>query len=304
MGVALAALPRKLPGVDIIEWLIVDDGSQDRTIEVAKACGVDHIVSLGSHKGLARGFMAGVEACLGFGADIIVNTDADNQYEAADIPKLVEPILRGEAQIVIGERPISEVAHFSPLKKGLQKIGSMVVRIASGTDVADAPSGFRAITRDAAMQLNVFSRYTYTLETIIQAGRKNIPVKSVPIRTNEFLRPSRLMRSMRAYILRSILTIFRILLTYRPLWFFSVLGTLPLAFGIGLGIRWCVLYFQNPMRGHVPSLILATIFVLVGVQLFVLGLIADLIAVNRTLLEDIQLRRRRQDFGHPQPGNS
>ena len=301
LGIALAALPRTLPGIDEVEWLIINDGSSDRTVEVARQHGVHHIVDLGFHQGLAKGFMAGLDACLKHGADIIVNTDADNQYCAADIPKLVAPILCGDAQIVVGERPISDVDHFSPFKKALQKLGSLVVRIASGTEVADAPSGFRAITRDAAMQLNVFNKYTYTLETIIQAGRKNIPIRSVPVGVNGFLRPSRLMKSMRAYVQRSILTILRILMTYRPMWFFAVLGTVPVCLGVGLGVRWCYLYTLDPVRAHVPSLILAAVCFLTGVQLLIFGLVADIIAVNRTLLEDIQLRARRREYGPKTP---
>lgn len=297
LGIALAELPRSIPGITSVEWLIINDGSDDRTIEVARKCGVDHVVDLGSHQGLARGFMAGLDACLRLGADIIVNTDADNQYCAADIPKLLEPILRGEADIVVGERPIGEIEHFSPLKKVLQKLGSYVVRAASGTEVADAPSGFRAMRRNAAMQLNVFSRYTYTLETIIQAGQKGMRIASVPIRTNGFLRPSRLMKSMRAYIQRSILTILRILMTYRPMRFFNILAFLPFSFGILLGVRWIVLYFEATQRTHVPSLILAAVLLLIGVQLWVFGLVADIIAVNRALLEDIQYRGRRQEYG-------
>lgn len=303
LGIALGSLPRTLPGVDKVEWLIVNDGSTDRTVEVARQHGVDHIVDLGFHQGLAKGFMAGLHACLKHGADIIINTDADNQYCAADIPKLIAPILCGDAQIVVGERPISSVAHFSPLKKSLQKLGSLVVRIASGTEVADAPSGFRAIAREAAMQLNVFSKYTYTLETIIQAGRKNIPIRSVPVRVNGYLRPSRLMKSMSAYIQRSVLTILRILMTYRPMWFFNMLAIGPASLGIGLGVRWCYLfvYGNEPTRAHVPSLILAAICILIGVQLGVLALIADIIAANRALLEDIQLRARRHEYGTRDP---
>ena len=298
LGVALSALPRKVEGFDQVEWLIINDGSEDRTVEVARQYGVDHIVELDGHQGLARGFMAGLDACLRLGADVIVNTDADNQYCADDIPKLVEPILKGEAQIVVGERPIAEISHFSPLKKMLQKLGSWVVRVASGTDVADAPSGFRAISRNAAMQLNVFSRYTYTLETIIQAGQKGIPIRSVPIRTNGYLRPSRLMKSMRAYVQRSILTILRILMTYRPMRFFYVLGVVPFGLGVLLGLRWILLYYlEGTVRSHVPSLILAAILLLIGVQLWIFGLVADVISVNRTLLEDIQYRGRRQEYG-------
>lgn len=297
LAIALQALPREIPGIDKVEWLIINDGSTDRTVQVARENGVDHIVELGSHQGLARGFIAGLDAGLRAGADIIVNTDADNQYCADDIPKLIEPILRGEAEIVVGARPIGEIEHFSPLKKSLQKLGSWVVRAASQTDVADAPSGFRAMSRKAAMQFNVFSQYTYTLETIIQAGQKNIPITSVPIRTNGYLRPSRLMKSMRAYIQRSILTILRIFITYKPLRFFTVLGTVPLLLGTLLGTRW--LYFfviEDSTRARVPSLILAAILILIGVQLWIFGVVADLIAVNRKLLEDIQLRVKRVEF--------
>jgi len=296
LAIALKALPREVPGVDKVEWLIINDGSTDKTIEIAKANGVDHIVDLGTHHGLARGFMAGLDACLRAGADIIVNTDADNQYNADDIPKLIEPILRGEAEIVVGTRPITEIEHFSPLKKVLQKLGSWVVRAASGTNVADAPSGFRAMSRRAALQLNVFSQYTYTLETIIQAGQKNIAIVSVPIRTNGYLRPSRLMKSMRAYIQRSILTILRIFITYKPLRFFLWLGALPFTAGFLLGVRWIWLYTEDPTRARTPSLILAAILILIGVQMWCMGAVADVIAVNRKLLEDIQQRVRQLEY--------
>lgn len=297
MPVALKALPRSVPGFDKVEWLIIADGCVDRTIEVARANGVDHVVDLGGHHGLARGFMAGLDACLRAGADVIVNTDADNQYNADDIPKLVEPILEGRAQIVVGTRPINEIEHFSPLKKMLQAMGSWVVRFASGTTVGDAPSGFRAMTRNAAMRLNVFSEYTYTLETIIQAGQKDIPIASVPIRTNGYLRPSRLMKSMRAYIQRSILTIFRIFITYRPLRFFLCVGAVPFLIGMFLSFRWLWLYAIDPTgRTHLPSLIAAAVCTLIGVLLWVLGLVGDLIAVNRKLLEDIQLRTKRIEY--------
>jgi glycosyltransferase involved in cell wall biosynthesis len=297
LAIALNALPRQVPGVDKVEWLIINDGSTDKTIEVARANGVDHVVDLGTHQGLARGFMAGLDACLRHGADIIVNTDADNQYNADDIPKLIEPIVKGEAEIVVGARPITEIEHFSPLKKTLQKMGSWVVRAASNTDVADAPSGFRAMSRKAAMQLNVFSQYTYTLETIIQAGQKHMAIVSVPIRTNGYLRPSRLMKSMRAYIQRSILTILRIFITYKPLRFFTLAGMLPFTLGTLIGLRW--LYFfivEESTRTRIPSLILAAILILIGVQLFIFGIIADIVAVNRKLLEDIQQRVKRVEY--------
>ncbi|MDQ6913392.1 MAG: glycosyltransferase family 2 protein [Verrucomicrobiota bacterium] len=293
LPISLGALPRKIDGFDKVEWLVVDDGSSDRTLEVARANGVDHIVALGAHQGLARGFMAGIDASLRAGADVIVNTDADNQYSAADIPKLLAPIMRGEAQIVIGARPIGATEHFSPLKKMLQRVGSRVVRAASRTNVADAPSGFRAMTRAAAMQLNVFSPYSYTLETIIQAGQKNIQITSVPIRTNPYLRPSRLVTSTRSYVQRSVITILRIFITYKPLRFFLWMGAIPFTLGFLLGVRWLILFTQEPMRSRTPSLILAAILILIGVQMWSLGAVADVIAVNRKLLEDIQQRLKR-----------
>ncbi|MEM9507649.1 MAG: glycosyltransferase family 2 protein [Cyanobacteria bacterium P01_E01_bin.35] len=300
LGLTLSELPRHLPGIDQVEWLIINDGSCDRTIEVAQACGVDHIVDLKSNQGLAKGFMAGLEACLAAGADIIVNTDADNQYCAADIPKLIAPILEGNAEIVIGARPIQDIPHFSPIKKLLQKLGSLVVRIASKTNIPDAPSGFRAMSREAALRLNVFNEYTYTLETIIQAGQRGLEITSVPIRINGYLRPSRLVKSIAAYVQHSILTIVRIFMTYRPLKFFMVLGSIPSSFGLLLCCRWLLLFWgiigDNPAKPRVPSLILASILILIGVQLWLFGLIADLMGVNRQLLEDIQLRLRRREF--------
>ncbi|NJR44636.1 MAG: glycosyltransferase family 2 protein [Hyellaceae cyanobacterium CSU_1_1] len=300
LGLTLSELPRQLPGIDQVEWLIINDGSRDRTLEVAQACGVDHIVNLQSNQGLAKGFMAGIEACLEAGADIIVNTDADNQYCAADIPKLIAPILAGNAQIVIGARPIQSIKHFSPLKKLLQNFGSFVVRLASQTEIPDAPSGFRAISREAALRLNVFNEYTYTLETIIQAGQKGLIITSVPIHTNGFLRPSRLVKNIFAYVQHSILTIVRIFMTYRPLRFFMMLGSVPFSLGFLLCCRWLLLFWgiigDDPAKPRVPSLILAAMLILIGVQLWIFGLIADLMGVNRQLLEDIQLRLRRQEY--------
>ena len=296
LGVTLSQLPRQVPGVDTVEWLIINDGSLDRTVEVAKACGVDHVVSFDHNQGLAKGFMAGIEACLKEGADIIVNTDADNQYCADDIPKLVRPILEGRAEIVIGARPIQNIKHFSPTKKFLQKLGSWVVRMASKTKIPDAPSGFRAMSRNAAMQLNVFSEYTYTLETIIQAGQKGMAITAVPIRTNGYLRPSRLVKSISSYIQRSIFTIVRIFIVYKPLRFFTLLGSIPFFLGTLLCVRWIVLFFLGTARSHVPSLVVAAVLILIGIQLWIFGLVADLLAVNRQLLEDIQLRLRRADI--------
>ncbi len=296
LGITLSELPRQLPGVDCVEWLVVDDGSRDRTVEVAKACGVDYIVNLPTNQGLAKAFMAGLEAALKAGADIIVNTDADNQYCAEDIPKLIKPILLKEAEIVIGTRPILDIEHFSPTKKLLQKLGSWVVRLASQTNIPDAPSGFRAFSREAAMQLNVFNEYTYTLETIIQAGQKGMAITSVPIRTNGYLRPSRLVKSIPVYIQRSIFTIFRIFMTYKPLRFFLFLGGVPFTIGFGLGLRWLIYFWLGTERTRIPSLILAAILMLMGFQLWILGLVADLLAVNRKLLEEIQLRMRRAEI--------
>jgi glycosyltransferase involved in cell wall biosynthesis len=296
LGITLAALPRTLPGVDVVEWLVINDGSTDATVEVARSYGVDHIVSFDHNQGLAKGFLAGLEACLKAGADIIVNTDADNQYCADDIPQLIAPIVLGQAEIVIGTRPIRQIQHFSPTKKFLQAVGSWVVRIASNTDIPDAPSGFRAISRNAALQMNVFNPYTYTLETIIQAGQRGMAITSVPIRTNGYLRPSRLVKSIPSYIQRSILTILRIFMTYQPLKFFSILGSVPLGLGVLLGLRWVLLFWLvDAGKPRVPSLVLAAVLILIGFQLWMLGLIADLLSVNRKMLEDIQLRLRRSE---------
>ncbi|MBF8303296.1 MAG: glycosyl transferase [Candidatus Dadabacteria bacterium] len=296
LGITLSSLPRILPGVDLVEWLIVNDGSTDRTVEVAKAHGVDHIVNFTHNRGLAKAFMAGLEACLKAGADIIVNTDADNQYCADDISKLIEPILLRKAEIVIGVRPISRIQNFSPTKRFLQKLGSWIVRIFSNTDIPDVTSGFRAITRDAAIKLNVFDEYTYTLEMIIQAGHKGIAITSVPIRTNEYLRPSRLIKSIPSYMRQSIFTILRIFMVYRPLRFFMILGSIPFSLGFLLGVRWLVRFLGVTPGLHLPSLILASILILIGFQLWMFGLVADLMAVNRKMLEDIQLQTRRSKF--------
>lgn len=295
LGIVLSQLPRQIPGIETVEWLVINDGSSDRTVDVARANGVDHIVSFDHNQGLAKGFMAGLEACLKAGADIIVNTDADNQYCSDDIPLLIEPILLGQAEIVIGARPIQQIKHFSPVKKFLQRFGSWIVRIASNTNIPDAPSGFRAISRNAALQLNVFNPYTYTLETIIQAGQKGMAITSVPIRTNGYLRPSRLVKSIPSYVKRSILTIIRIFMTYKPLRFFFLAGSVPFTIGTLIGIRWLWLFWEGSDKARVPSLVLAAILILIGVQLWIFGLVADLLSVNRRLLEDIQLRLRRAE---------
>lgn len=297
LPVTLAALPRELPGIDVIEWLVISDGSTDGTVETARRMGVHHIVDLQYHQGLAKVFLAGLEAALKAGADIIVNTDADNQYNANDIGKLLAPILERRAEIVIGARPIQDIEHFSPVKKCLQQLGSWVVRGLSGTDIPDAPSGFRAFSREAALRLNVFSGYTYTLETIIQAGRKGIPITWVPISVNGVQRPSRLMKSMGAYIRRNLFDLLRIYKVYRPLAFFSWLGAVPFTIGTLLGLRWLWLtYVDETSRTHLPSLILVSILLLIGVQTWLFGLTADLNATNRLLLEEIRLRLRRLEI--------
>ena len=290
LGVTLGDLPRSLPGIDQVVWLVVDDGSTDATSAVAREHGADHVVRLPTNRGLARAFTTGVEKALRLGADIIVNTDADNQYRAADIPALIAPILAGEADMVIGERPIGDIAHFSRTKKVLQRLGSRVVQLASNTRVPDAPSGFRAFSRQAALQINVFNNYTYTLETIIQAGQKGLTVFSVPVRVNPDLRPSRLVRSIPQYLQRSALTIGRIFVTYRPLRFFLAVSGLLFVPGCLIGVRFLFEYGRGHGQGHVQSLILTAILMIGSMLFFMLGLLADLISVNRRLLEDLRAR--------------
>ncbi|MBW1690543.1 MAG: glycosyltransferase family 2 protein [Deltaproteobacteria bacterium] len=291
----LGDISRQIEGVDEVEILIIDDGSTDRTIEVAKAQGVDYIISHTKNMGLAKAFMTGINACIEHGADIIVNTDADNQYCADDIPKLIEPILSGKAEIVVGSRPINEIRHFSALKKLLQRVGSWAVRLASGTDIPDAPSGFRAMSRKAAMQLNVFNNYTYTLETIIQAGQKGMAITSVPVRVNEDLRQSRLVKSILSYLKRSIITIVRIFVVYKPFRFFASLGAVLFLLGVVIGIRFLYFYFAGYGSGHVQSLILASILIGIGFQTIMVGFVADLLSVNRRLLEDLQQKSRASE---------
>jgi glycosyltransferase involved in cell wall biosynthesis len=295
VAMTLSALPRQVSGFDQVEWLVIDDGSDDKTVEVALAHGVDHIVRLPRNQGLTKVFIAGLDACLKLGADVIVNTDADNQYYAGDIPKLIEPILSGNAEIVIGARSINDIKHFSFFKKLLQKFGSFIVRIVSKTDIPDAPSGFRAMSRDAAMRLNVFNDYTYTLETIIQAGQKGMAISSIPVRTNTDLRPSRLMRSIPSYIRRSALTIIRIFMTYNSFRFFAVPGAISLASGFLIGLRFLYYYSTGNGSGHIQSLILASFLMGSGFVLIMAGLLADLISVNRKLLEEIQYKIRKME---------
>jgi glycosyltransferase involved in cell wall biosynthesis len=290
LAIALGALPRHVPGFDKVEWLIIDDGSQDDTVAVARANGVDHVVRHICNQGLARGFMSGLNAGLSLGADVIVNTDADNQYNAEDIPALTKPILERLADIVVGARPIETIEHFSPIKKLLQKLGSWVVRIASGTDIPDAPSGFRAMSRAAAQQLVVFNDYTYTLETIIQAGQKNIAITSVPIRVNKDLRPSRLVKSIPSYIKRSIVTIVRIFIIYRPFRFFGTFSAVLFCGGLLLSLRFLWKYIGDEGDGYVQSLILAALLLGMGFVTFLVAILADLLAANRMLLEDIRFK--------------
>ncbi len=296
LKIALDALPKQIDGVDTIEYLIINDGSQDNTVEVAKEWGVQHIVNFKRNRGLAKGFMAGLDMCLRNGADIIVNTDADNQYCGDDIEKLIAPILEGKADIVIGERPIDQTAHFSWLKKKLQHFGSWVVRKASNTDIPDAPSGFRAYSREAAMQMNVVNEYTYTLEQIVQAGRTKIAITSVPIRTNDELRPSRLFSSMFGYVKKSMLTIIRAYLMYKPMRFFIGLGFIPFLIGLAIGIRFIVLLCMGGGQGNVQSLILCSMLILIGVMIWVVGLLADVMAANRKILQEIQQKVREMDY--------
>lgn len=296
LPITLSKLPKTILGIDIVEWLVIDDGSTDKTVEVAKQCGAHHVVSHVKNQGLAKTFMTGIEACLCRGADIIVNTDADNQYCADDIEKLVAPILNETAEVVVGERPIFEIDHFSVSKKYLQKLGSWMVRTLSKTNVQDAPSGFRAYSRNAAMRLNVFNSYTYTLETIIQAGRSGISIASVPIRTNEDLRPSRLVKSVPHYIKQSVLTMSRVITTYKPLTVFLWLSAIPFLVGALLLTRWLLFYLGDTPATHIPSLILSIGCILVGIQLAIFGLIADIISVNRKLLEDIQYKLRSEAY--------
>lgn len=290
-------LPRHIDGIDTIEYLIINDGSKDNTVAKAKELGFHHIVSFKQNKGLAKGFMAGIDACLHLGADIIVNTDADNQYCGADIEKIVRPILDEKADIVIGERPIDQTEHFSWKKKKLQHIGSWVVRVASGTDIPDAPSGFRAYSRDAALRLNVVNEYTYTLETIIQAGNNKIAMTSVPIKTNPETRPSRLFSSMWRYMKRSSTVITRSFVMYKPLKFFMTIGMILLLIGAVIGVRFLILLAIGEGSGHIQSLILTAILVMMGFQTVTIGLLGDTIAANRKLLEDVQYRVRKMECG-------
>lgn len=288
LPVTLRDLPKHIDGIDEIEILVIDDGSTDKTVEVANELGVDEVISLGANKGLANAFVAGINKALDMGADIIVNTDADNQYDASYIKDIVKPLLENKADIVIGARPVSDIKHFSRLKKILQKLGSFVMRCVSKTDVKDAPSGFRAFSRNAALQLNVFDNYTYTLETIIQAKAKGLVIESVEVGVNPELRKSRLFSNMFVYIRRSVFTMLRMFIIYRPFRFFVTFGSLFLLAGVILGGRFLYYYAVGSGQGHIQSLILAAILLLTGVQVVLIAVLSELISINRKLLEDIQ----------------
>ncbi len=291
----VAALPRTLPGIDTLEFLVIDDGSSDGTAELAQTLGVHHVVRHPRNLGLARAFMTGLDSSLRLGADIIVNTDADNQYVAADIAHLVAPIVAGEAELVIGDRGVGQIAHFSPLKRGLQRLGSWVISQAAGMKVPDATSGFRALTRDAALHTLVLSSYSYTLETLIQAGAQRRAIRYVPVRTNLPTRPSRLMNNLPHYLANSTTTIVRAYTFYRPLRVFTTIGVIALLAGVAIGIRFLIAYFSGTGGGHIQSLILSAVLLIAGFQTLLIGLVADLIGANRKVMEEVLVRVRRNE---------
>ena len=293
---AVRALPQTLPGIDAVEYLVIDDGSADVTGEAARAVAVHHVIRLPVHRGLARAFVAGLEACLKRGADIIVNTDADNQYLGEDIARLIAPILAGQAELVIGDRQVAQIPTFSPLKRWLQELGSAVVAQASGLHVPDATSGFRALSREAALRTLVLSNYSYTLETLIQAGARQFAVQYVPVRTNPPTRPSRLMRNTYHYLTNSAGTIVRAYATYRPLPVFFSIGGVMAGAGLLVGLRFLYFYLAGEGAGHIQSLILSAILLIVGFQIGLIGLIADLISSNRKILEEVVYRLRRLEL--------
>lgn len=306
LPLTLKDIPREIEGASSVEILVIDDGSTDDTAQVARECGVEHIIRFPRNRGLARAFGAGIDYALKLGADIIVNTDGDNQYFGGDIPKLIKPILEGRADMVIGDREVEKVPHFSPLKKLLQYLGSASVRYVSRTDVPDAASGFRAFNRYAAMRLNVVSEFTYTLETVIQAGKKKLAVAHLPVRTNEMLRESRLFSTLGQYIKRSLGTIIRVYAMYEPLKVFSYLGLVVFGIGLLLGFRFLYFYFSGT-GGHVQSLILCSVLLIVGFQFVVMGVLADLIGSNRKFLEEVLYRLKEsevtEDFGVSEPAD-
>jgi glycosyltransferase involved in cell wall biosynthesis len=295
----LKAIPRSIPGVSAVEVLVIDDGSTDRTSEVARSHGADYVVRFANTKGLAQGFMAGLDACLRLGADVIVNTDADNQYPGHEIPRLIAPILAGRADMVVGDRSVTEVTHFSWTKKRLQTLGSWVVRKVSGTPVPDTTSGFRAFTREAALRINIVSEFTYTLESIIQAGKKKMAVTHLPVETRQ-TRPSRLFGSTWQYVKRSGATILRIYAMYEPFKVFVLLGSALFLTGLALGLRYAYFWWLGEIRGHVQSAALSVLLLIMGFQTLQWGIMADLIASNRKLIEDLLYRVRKMEIEGPE----
>lgn len=296
LPVTLQALPKTFKGVDEVEILIIDDGSEDRTVDVARQNDIHHIVKMTNHKGLAAGFAAGIDACLQLGADIIVNTDADNQYYGPDIQKLIDPIIAGEADLVIGDRQVQDIVHFSFIKKRLQALGSWVVRQLSGTQVPDTTSGFRAYSREAALKMNVLSGFTYTLETIIQAGKLNMAIAHVPIRTNDQLRPSRLFASIPTYIRRSFSTMSLVYTLYEPLKVFLNIGAIIFGSGFLIAFRFLYFYLNGQGDGHIQSLILSAVLMMIGFQTLMIGLVASLIGGNRRLIENTLYRVKKMEM--------
>ncbi|MGA7614111.1 MAG: glycosyltransferase family 2 protein [Thermoanaerobaculia bacterium] len=296
IGPTLAALPKKIEGIRSIETVVIDDGSSDATVDAARRGGARHVVRLLNHRGLSTAFLAGIDAALRLGADIIVNTDADNQYSSADIEKLVRPIMKGEAEVVVGDRDTRNSPYMGSGKKFLQRVGSWAVSIASGVRLPDVTSGFRAFSRDAAFQINVFNPFTYTLETIIQAGNRNLRVQSVVIGTNAPTRPSRLYRGIFSYVRKSATTIFRIYTTYKPLKTFFALGTFLVLGGLASSAPFFWDLARHGRGGHIQSLILAAVLLIAGFQTWLIGLVADLISVNRRLSEELLIRVRKMDF--------
>ena len=308
LPVTVRELPREVEGFDQVEWLVIDDGSTDRTVEVAKALGVDHIVRLTNNKGLASGFQAGLDAALKLGADVIVNTDADNQYDGRDIPRLVQPILEGRADMVVGDRQVQTIEHFSPLKKALQRLGSWVVRQASSTTVPDTTSGFRAYNREAALSLQVVSKFTYTLETIIQAGKLTVAVDHVPVRTNDKTRESRLFPSMWSYVRRNGVSIFRIYTMYEPLKVFMTAAAITFIVALLVFLRFLIAFVGGEGSGHIQSLILGAVLFNASMVLAAMGVLGDLLSGQRIMLQRVFERVRRVELelgvepSHYEPG--